>query len=122
MRGQKKRRQRILEEAVAVDGFDLRWEVRSEPQWSTEDGYQGLSITVQRTDGTFRELILQYPSPQKKKTVVEGRTFLMPSGFPVRPKISAKTVEADIRQAIAAGWNPNSRGKVFVFLVPSNPD
>jgi hypothetical protein len=122
MRGQKKRRQRILEEAVAVDGFDLRWEVRSEPQWSTEDGYQGLSITVQRTDGTFRELILQYPSPQKKKTVVDGRTFLTPAGFPARPKISPQKVQADIRQAIAAGWNPASRGKVFVFHVPASPD
>ena len=121
MRGQKKRRQRTLAEAVTVDGFDLRWEVRSEPQWSTEDGYQGLSITVERTDGTFRELILQYPSPQKKKTVVEGRTFLMASGLALRPKISTKTVEADIRQAIAAGWNPASRGKVFVFYVPTDP-
>ena len=122
MRGQKKRRQRTLAEAVVVDGFDLRWELRSEPQWSTEDGYQGLSITVQRTDGTFRELILQYPSPQKKKMVVDGRTFLMPSGFPARPKISPGKVQADIRQAIAAGWNPASRGKVFVFHVPLNPD
>ncbi len=111
-----------MRETVAVDGFDLCWELRSEPQWSTEDGYEGLSLTVQRVDGAFRELILQYPSPRKRKRVIDGRAFLTPSGFPVRPKISPKKVQADIRQAIAGGWNPASRGKAFVFHVPSNPD
>jgi hypothetical protein len=118
--GLKKRRKRSIEAHVDVDGFKLHWRLRSEPQWSTEDGYEGLSLSVQRADGAFRELVLMYPFPKKEKRVISGVEFLMPPGFPLRPKISPKLVEADIRLAIAGGWNPQSRGKPFFFQLPEN--
>jgi hypothetical protein len=62
-------------------------------------------------DGHHRELILEYPFP--KKVVSIGIPQL-----PQRPKFSVKTIEADVRQAMAAGWEPASRGKTFVFKVP----
>ena len=109
------RRKRSVEKETIIDGFRLCWRLRSEPQWSTEHGYEGLSIAVQRVDGAFRELVLEYPIAMETKW-----GMLMPKGFPQRPKISAQLVEADIRKAMAGGWNPNSRGKPFVFQVPGN--
>ena len=115
--GQKKRRKRSIEAAVEIDGFKLCWELRSEPQYSSAHGYEGLSITVERTDGSFRTLILEYPIPMRERFGA-----LRPKPFPQRPKVSAALVEADIREAIAAGWDPDSRGKPFVFQVPENSD
>jgi hypothetical protein len=38
------------------------------------------------------------------------------SFFPQRPKLTGAIVEADIREAINGGWNPESRGRTFVFM------
>jgi hypothetical protein len=109
MHGQKKRRKRFKEGSLAVDGFRLNWRVVSEPLWSTAHGYKGLCISVRTEDGGYRELLLEYPFPRKK----DG-TFQLPP----RPKFSEKTVEADIRKAIAAGCQPDSRGKTFTHHLP----
>jgi len=113
--GQKRWGKRSVEAEAEIDGFKLRWRLRSEPQRSTEHGPEGLSIAVERIDGSFRELILQYP-------IAMGERFglSMPKFYPQRPKISAKGVEADIRKAIAGGWDPASRGKAFVFQIPED--
>ncbi|HJW42335.1 MAG TPA: hypothetical protein VJ476_14055 [Rhizomicrobium sp.] len=116
MHGQKKRRKRSIEGTAKVGGFELGWELRSEPQWSTEHGHVGMSFVVTRTDGTFRELILEYPMRTIHRKL--GDTYYeRPAFFPQRPRISRKTVEADIERAIEAGWEPASRGKAFVFEV-----
>ena len=119
MHGQKKRRKRSIEGTAKVDGFDLGWALRSEPQASTEHGREGMSFTVNRTDGAFRELILQYPIPTGHRKI-GGTYYKMPAVYPLRPRLSPKTVEADIKRAIDAGWNPASRGKTFVFDVPND--
>ena|SRR5579862_7671595 len=122
MHGQNKRRKRSIEASINIDGFPLLWRLRSEPQWSTEHGYEGMSLAVQRTDGDFRELILEYPIPKKGRRLrIAGKTYLTMPNFPIRPKFSPKDVEADIHRAIVAGWDPNSRGKAFVFQVPELP-
>ena len=95
---------------MAVGGVNLCWRLVSEPQWTTEHGYKGLCIAVRMEDGHHRDLILEYPFPKKSSS--HGAPKL-----PQRPKFSDKTIEADIRQAIALGWNPASRGKTFVFHV-----
>lgn len=110
MHGQKKRRKRTMDGLIAVNGNRLKWRLVSEPQWTTEDGLKGLCVSVQREDGRHRELILEYPFP--KKTTSIGAPQL-----PQRPKFSVKTIEADVRNAMAAGWDPTSRGKSFVFRV-----
>jgi hypothetical protein len=111
MHGQKKRRKRTMEGLIAVDGNNLRWSLVSEPQWTTEDGHIGLRISVQTDDARHRELILEYPFPKKLTGV--GLPQL-----PQRPRFSVKTIEGDVRQAIAAGWDPTSRGKTLIFNVP----
>lgn len=111
MHGQKKRRKRSLDGLTTVDGVRLAWRLLSEPQWTSEHGYKGLCISVQTEDGHHRELILEYPFPKK----FNGAGLLQ---LPQRPKVSVKTIEADIHLAMAAGWEPDSRGKKFIFRLP----
>ena len=108
MHGQKKRRKRSLEGSLAVGGVHMIWELLSEPQWTTEHGYKGLCFSVRSEDTRHRELILEYAIPKKL-------TGIGVPQLPQRPKFSDKTIEADTLRAIAAGWEPMSRGKSFVF-------
>ena len=106
-----KRRKRSIEAVITVDGFDLHWRLRTEPQYITDGGYKGMTLSVEMVDGPHRELILEYPFPKKRPGA-----FDVP---PERPKLSPQIVEAGIRQAMEAGWNPVSRGKPFIFQVPA---
>ena len=108
MHGQKKRRKRTLAGTIEVEGTDLIWQLISEPQYSKEHGYQGLSISVRTKDEAHRELILQYPYPKAKT----GRHLPLPQ----RPNVTARSIEIEVRRAISAGWEPTSRGQAFVFL------
>ena len=112
MHGQKKRRKRSITADVEIDGFKFYWELRSEPQASSAHGYEGLSIAVERTDGAFRTLILQYPIATQKRWGT-----LIPKFFPQRPRVSAKLVQVDIRRAMADGWDPQSRGRPYVYKI-----
>jgi len=113
MHGQKKRRKRTLQGLIAIDGINFNWSLLSEPKWSTEDGLKGVCISVRSEDDRHRKLILEYPFP--KKVTGNGSPQV-----PQRPRISAKTIEADVRKAIEAGWNPQSRGRTFVLKLGEN--
>jgi hypothetical protein len=110
--GQKRYGKRSLEGSLTLDGLTMFWKLISEPQAREVRGpLVGMRISVRAEGGRNRELILEYPFPKKA---------IDPSGlphFPQRPKLSAKTVEAGIRQAIAAGYDPASRGRALVFQV-----
>ena len=109
-----KRRKRSIEALVTIDGFDLRWQLRTEAQYVADGGFKGMTFSVEMVDGPHRELILEYPFPKKR-----------PTGFgqlPERAEVSEDLVERAIRQAMQAGWNPVSRGKPFVFRVPEERD
>jgi len=112
MHGQKKRRKRSLEGLIEVNGVRLSWQLLSEPQWTSEHGYKGLCISVRTEDRVRRELILEYPMPNK-------RTGNGLPQLPQRPKFSERTIDEGIRQAMDAGWEPESRGKAFVHNVVS---
>ena len=103
----------MLDGVIPVDGMTLSWSLLSEPLWSTDHGYVGLRISVRTEDEAHRELILEYPYPKTK-----GGSALP---LPQRPSISTNAIETDVRHAIAAGWDPTSRGKTFVHLVASLP-
>jgi hypothetical protein len=108
--GQKRWRKRSLEGLIAVNGVRLLWRLLSEPQQTREHGYKGLCISVIPEGGRNRELILEYPMPDK-------HTGNGAPQLPERPKFSVKTIEDAVRQAMAAGWNPESRGKSTVFRI-----
>lgn len=113
------RRKREAGGTLALDGMTLLWEVRSEPK-RNDDGNVGLCLTV-KAQGVLtarnplapkhkahRELILEYPFEKRQRK---------PSRFPDRPNIDPVALAADIRLAMAAGWEPLSRGRPFVFAL-----
>jgi hypothetical protein len=110
MHGQKRYGKRSIEGSVKVDGVNLLWELVSEPQLIAGVGARGLRFSVRAEGRRSRELILEYTFPSK-------RTSVGLLQVPQRPKFSPKTVEVGIRKAIAAGWDPISRGKAVVFQV-----
>ena len=117
MHGQKKYGKRSIEGSVTINGINLIWQLVSEPQvigeGLTDLGLRGLRISVRAESGHNRELVLEYPFPTKRNSVGLPQV-------PQRPKFSPKTVEADIRKALAAGWDPVSRGKTLIFQVPES--
>jgi hypothetical protein len=90
------------------------WQPASEGGWLLGAGMRGHRISVQLERAAGRELILQYPSPDP----LDARDH---PTVPERPKIVAEAVEADIRRAVAAGWDPLSRGRPRTMLVADLP-
>jgi hypothetical protein len=108
------RAKRSIEGAVTIDGFSLIWHLHREQQFSEEEGWRGLAIHVKATEGVRRELHLEYPAWVKENHGIKHIE-------PPRPNILSAKVEAHIRQAMAAGWDPGSRGKPFVYEVDELP-
>jgi hypothetical protein len=63
-----------------------------------------MAIHVRVAEGARRELHLEYPAVNTQRN---GYTRIEPA----RPAIVAARVEAHIREAMADGWDPDSRGK-----------
>jgi hypothetical protein len=108
------RAKRSIQSAMTIDGVPLIWRLHREQQASTEDGWKGLAIHVTVAEGVRRELHLEYPVVKTQKV---GFTRIDPR----RPTILAAKVEAHIRAAMEAGWDPESRGKAFVYEVEELP-
>ena len=74
---------------------------------SSDLGFMGARISVRVADAARRELIVEFPFPTDKNG----------DYLPVTPKASFTQAEIDaaIRQACDAGWDPGSRGKAFQF-------
>jgi hypothetical protein len=106
---------RSIQSAVTIDGTPLIWRLHREQQWSTEDQTKGLAIHVRVADVERRELFLEYPVVRRQ---MNG--YSMPA-LTARPSIVAAKVADHIREAIAAGWDPESRGKPFVYEVAELP-
>jgi hypothetical protein len=95
------RRKRELGGTLEVDGFALRWSLKSEQIWDAGGDHIGLRLSVERSDETRRELVLEYPFREGGKID--------------RPDINPHTLESDIHRAMEAGWKPKSRGRPFLF-------
>jgi hypothetical protein len=97
-------------EVVAVDGVEYRWQVRH--TWVVKEGVgeKGISVSVSLKPERTRELILDFP-------------FLL-FGVDQMPKRAAliAAVQSAIEAAMAAGWDPESRGRPFRFNVPGPPE
>jgi len=106
---------RSLEQELVVDGVKLTWCLHREQQWCTADGWKGLSIRVRPADEDHRELLLEYP------VIKEQKAGWARAKLPVRPRIRPSKVEAHIRLAMAAGWDPQGRGKAFAFQMQELP-
>ena len=102
-------RKKQKSEQITVDGIELAWTVLRDTQWSSRDDYQGITISVRKVGPERRELLLKYPFLGAKPN---GKWHI-PDKLKVTPQIG----EAGIREAREAGWEPDSRGKVFTWFV-----
>jgi hypothetical protein len=104
-----KPRKRQAAGTMIIDGVEIAWELRREAHYSSFEGFKGMQFTARAksdTARTFKELVLEFPFPERK------------SGRPLeKERIVPQTIEAAIRQAIDGGFDPTSRGRVFVWLV-----
>ena len=90
---------------VSVDGTDYAWAFRH--GWTVwGKGIRAISVSVALKPQRTRELILDF-------TMKVGAD----EGAPGHARV-ARALEGGIRSALAAGWDPESRGRAFRFEVP----
>jgi hypothetical protein len=101
---------RDLAGVVEIDGQKYEWELQREPQWCTADGWRGMTVAL-RQAGAQRQAVLEFPMPKRTQNGSPQRR---------RPRINDAIAANGVRAALAAGWEPASRGKPVVFLVDAN--
>ncbi|MBX9730372.1 MAG: hypothetical protein K2X59_03510 [Sphingomonas sp.] len=94
---------------VDVDGVKYDWHLQREPQWSDDDGWKGMTVSLLQQD-TQRAALLEFPPPKRLlKGLQRGRL-----------QLDDATVCRGVRAALLAGWEPLSRGKPMVFTVDAD--
>jgi hypothetical protein len=108
------RTKRSIQAAITIDGFPLVWNLHREQQLTTAEGWRGVAIHVKVAEGVRKELWLEYPAVMTQKVGTTRTDF-------VKQNISPAKVEAHIRRAMEAGWNPESKGQRFIYEVDELP-
>ena len=108
------RAKRNIGAEFSIDGFSLVWHLHRDQQGCAAEGWRGVGIHVKLAEGVHKELHLEYPA------VVSQKAAFM-RGAPAQPAILPAKVEAHIKQAMEAGWDPGARGKPFTFEVEDSP-
>jgi hypothetical protein len=98
---------------VTVGGAAFRFQIHREPQWCGADEWKGLALAVESVDKSGRSLIIELPFEKASRRSTPQRQ---------RPAVSKADVEGYIREAMEAGWDPESRGKPFVFERQAPPN
>jgi hypothetical protein len=101
---------RDLAGVVEIDGQKYEWELEREPQWCTTDGWRGMTVALRQV-GAQRLAVLEFPMPKRPLNGSPQRQ---------RPQIDDAIAANGVRAALAAGWEPASRGKPVVFMVDAN--
>jgi hypothetical protein len=96
---------------VEIEGLKYDWELQSEPQQSSSDGWKGMTVSLRQKEMP-REALLEFPTP---KRLLKG----LPKG---RSHINDTIASRGVRAALLAGWDTASRGKAMVFMVDANGD
>ena len=93
---------------IEVDGEPYVWRVQRQPVWSTDAAdWRGMAIAVRHRGGQ-REAVLEFPAAPPPR---RGTPLIRAAQIP--PQIVAQGV----RSAMAAGWEPLSRGKTVSIVV-----
>ena len=102
------RTKQIPEFEIKVDGELYVWRLQRLPQWSSDAGnWRGMALAVRHQEGQ-REAVVEFPPGQQPRF---GAPQLKVSQIP--PTLVAKAIAS----AIAAGWEPLSRGKTVTIVV-----
>jgi len=93
---------------IEVDGEPYVWRLHRQPGWSSDAPVRhGMAIAVRHQEGQ-REAVVEFPpGPQPRY----GAPLLKAA------QIDPKLVKNAIASAIAAGWDPLSRGKTVAIVV-----
>jgi len=102
------RSKQVAEFELEVAGEPYVWRLQRTPHWSSDPTERrGMAIAVRHKDGQ-REAVLEFPpGPQPRF----GARRLQPS------QIAPELVANAVASAIAAGWEPLSRGKPVAIVV-----
>lgn len=102
------RSKQIAEFEIEVGGEPYVWRLQRRPQWSSDPAARrGMGIAVRHREGQ-REAVLEFPpGPQPRF----GAPQLQPAQIP--PNLVANAIAS----AVAAGWEPLSRGKTVTIVV-----
>jgi len=93
---------------IQVGGEPYVWRLQRLPQWSSDTAaWRGMAIAVRHGEGQ-REAVLEFPAGPQPRF---GAPQLKASQ--IAPALVAKAIES----AIAAGWEPFSRGKTVTIVV-----
>jgi len=93
---------------IEVGGEPYAWRLQRRPQWSSDAAeWRGMAICVRHREGQ-REAVLEFPPGKQPRF---GAPQLKPS------QIAPDLVARAIASAIAAGWEPLSRGKTVTIVV-----
>jgi len=92
--------------AVTVDGVEYFWEYRHNSRFDSAVGMCGPSVAVRLRLKRTRDLIVDFP--------------ISAFGTKGKPRNASlvRYLTSVIQSALAAGWEPESRGKPFRFNVP----
>ena len=93
---------------IEVGGELFVWRLHRQPGWSSDNGQRhGMALALRHSEGQ-REAVVEFPpGPQPKY----GAPQLKPAQ--IAPELVAKAITS----AIAAGWDPLSRGKTVAIVV-----
>jgi hypothetical protein len=96
---------------IQVDGEPYVWRLHRQPGWSSDSTERhGMALGVRHKEAQ-REAVVEFPpGPQPKY----GAPLLKPAQ--IAPELVAKAITS----AIAAGWDPLSRGKTVTIVVDAS--
>lgn len=94
---------------IVVDGEPYVWWLQRRPQWASDPAdRRGMGIGVRHQDGK-RETVIEFPPARTAPKF--GAAQLQPQQIPT------SLVKTAIASAVAAGWDPYSRGKPVIIAV-----
>jgi hypothetical protein len=98
---------------IRVGDAEFCWSVYRQPRWITDRGFLGLALLIEPTTESRRRLILEFDFDKSWHRAMPQH---------VRFRVPDKRLVQCIQSAIDAGYDPESRGKDFVFEAGSvNP-
>ena len=93
---------------IVVDGEPYIWRLQRRPQWSKDaSARRGVAVAVRHAEGQ-REAVIEFPPGEQPKY---GAPMFKVS------QVDVKLVARAIASAIAAGWDPHSRGRTVEIAV-----
>jgi len=100
--------------AIEVGDAEFRWSVYRQPRWIRDRGFLGLAILIEPATESRRRLILEFEFDKSWHRAMPEH---------VRFRVPNKRLVQCVKSALKAGYDPDSRGKDFVFQAGSvNPD